>query len=110
MLRMIKHGEVLFYEVENIPESAKKIDVKESHYVVGESETHGNDHRIKYVEDLGELYMTPEDKVFISTIGTEIYCPNRTRHATIELPTGKWEVGHAKEYDYFSESLRKVRD
>ena len=108
MLRMIKHGEVLFFEVEEV--KGRKIEVKKDYYVVGESETHGNDHRIKYAEDLVELYMTEEDKLFIKTLGTKIYCPNKTRHDTINLPAGKWQVGHAQEYDYFTERKNRVRD
>ena len=62
------------------------------------------------VVDIVELSMTPDDKIFISTLGTQVYCPNKTRHDTIELPSGKWQVGHASEYDYFEEKLRRVRD
>lgn len=109
-MRTIFHGEVAFFEVKNIPKNAKSLEIKEDYYIVGESESHGNDHRISTVEDCVELYLTDEDKLFISTIGTEIYCPNRTRHATIELPAGKWEVGHAQEYDYFAQVKRQVRD
>jgi hypothetical protein len=108
MKRAIFHGEVSFFEVDSVPVGAVKKDINESFYVVGQSETHGNDHRVDVLE--GTEFFTEEDKLFLKTIGTEIYCPNRTRHATIELPAGTWEVGHASEYDYFSESLRAVRD
>ena len=85
-LRKLNHGEVIFFEVKEIPSDAKKIVVTNDYYVVGESETHGNDHRIKYVEDQVELMMTEDDKRFISTIGTEVYCPNQTRHDVMKLP------------------------
>lgn len=110
-LRKALHGEVIFKEVIELPNEAKIVKTNANYYVVGESETHGNDHRISCVEDIVELYMTEDDKLFIKNIGnTDVFCPNETRHATIELPAGVWEVGHAQEYDYFSESHRKVRD
>jgi hypothetical protein len=108
MKKVIYHGEVAFFEVDEVPANAKKLEVKESFYVVGESETLHNDHRVDVLE--GTDLFTEEDKVFLKTIGTEIYCPNRTRHATIELPAGTWQIGHAQEYDYFAETLRRVTD
>lgn len=108
MKKMILHGEVAFYEVTDIPNLAVKLNIKEGHYVVGESETHGNDHRI--VLDERTDVFTLEDQIFLKSIGTEIYCPNETRHDTIELPEGTWKVGHASEYDYFTEELNRVRD
>lgn len=108
MLRKINHGEVIFYEVKSIPKDVKKIEINAAHFVVGESETHGNDHRVSTIDT---SVFTKEDVIFLESIGkTEIYCPNETRHDRITLPAGKWQVGHAQEYDYFSESLRKVRD
>jgi len=110
MNRIIFHGEVFFREVKSIPK-AKKITVTDNFYIVGESETHGNDHRITYIEDQVELYMTDEDKLFIKNLGnTQVYCPNKTRHDTIILPEGMWEVGHAMEYDYYKDRLNKVID
>jgi len=106
--RVIFHGEVAFFEVDVIPVDAEKVDTKGKAFIVGESETHGNSHNV-LVNDLTKVF-AKEDIVFLETLGTEIYCPNIHRHDTIELPPGKWMVGHASEYDYFSESLKKVRD
>jgi len=106
--RLIFHGEVAFIEVHEIPSEAKKLDVKENHFVVGESETHGNDHRVTTIDT---SLFTKEDVLFLESIGkTEIFCPNKTRHDTITLPAGMWKIGHAQEYDYLNEELRRVRD
>ena len=108
MLRKINHGEVVFYEVESFPSNIKKINVKQDHFVVGESETHGNDHRVSTIDT---SVFTKDDVLFLESIGnTKIYCPNKTRHDTIELPDGKWRVGHAQEYDYFEENYKRVID
>ena len=106
--RVIFHGEVAFFEVENIPTEAKEVSINNNYFVVGESETHGNDHRIA-VDDRTNVFIVG-DQLFLKSIGTEIYCPNDYRHTTIDLPAGNWQIGHAVEADHLSESLRRVRD
>lgn len=109
MNRVIFHGEVAFFEVDGIPGEAKMVISKADHIVVGESETHGNDHRVS-VDDYTQFF-TADDVLFIKSIGqTKVYCPNETRHDTVVLPDGVWKVGHAEEYDYFTESRRRVAD
>ena len=105
------HGEVNFFQVDSIPTGAKKMEIKENFVVVGESETHGNDHRVavldkeavKFYERDGVLYM-------INAEATEVYCPKTDRHDTVEIPAGTWKIDKAKEYDYISEMTRNVRD
>ena len=107
----IIHGEVNFFQTAELPKGAKKVDVKENFFVVGESETHGNDHRVavldkeqvKFFERDGVLYM-------VNTEATKVYCPKSDRHDTVEIPAGTWEIDKAKEYDYISEMTRNVRD
>jgi hypothetical protein len=106
--QIILHGEVAFYEIDKIPDDADGIVVNDNYYVVGESETHGNDHRVDVFDT--KLF-TKDDILFLESIGTtKVYCPNKSRHDTITLPKGNWKIGHAQEYDYFTESLNRVRD
>lgn len=110
-LMQFTHGEVCFFETKNLPTDLKPVEVKDNFLIVGESETHGNDHRvavkdkekIKFWEKDGVLYME-------NLCETEIYCPNEGRHDTVVLPPSIWEIDKSKEYDYLTQELRNVAD
>ena len=102
------HGEVLFVEGE-IPSDAKKVIVKDNFYVVGESETHGNSHRVAVKEGV-ELFKKDGVLYIKNEVETEIFCPNKERHDTAELPIGEWPVGRAREFDYLNDAERVVID
>lgn len=109
MKKQITHGEVLFFETDKIPTDAKKIKCDKDFFVVGESETHGNDHRISICEDV-ELF--ERDGIFYikNNVPVKVYCPKEGRHDEVILEPSIWEVDKAKEYDYFEQELRNVRD
>lgn len=105
------HGEVNFFQVNELPKGLIPISIESDFVIVGESETHGNDHRVavldkekvKLYEKDGILYMQ-------NTIPVDVYCPNIDRHSTIELPPSIWEIDKSKEYDYLTQELRNVKD
>jgi hypothetical protein len=78
--------------------------------MIAESETIGNEHRIKakegvefYEDTRGVLYMK-------NTVPTEVYCLHTERHDTIILPEGIWQIDKAQEYDYLSSKIMNVYD
>ena len=100
--RMYLHGECIIKEVENLPEKLKERNDKGS-IMIAESETVGNEHRIKvkegvefFEDEKGILYMR-------NTVPTEVYCLHEQRHDTIEIPEGIWEIDKAVEYDYLTQ-------
>jgi hypothetical protein len=111
--KVIYHGEVIVKQLSKLPDiKLKSIKVKDDFYVVGESETHGNDHRVavldkpkvEFFEDAnGTLYMR-------NTVATEIYCPNAGKHTEITIEPGEWQFGHAQEYDYEKQMAIRVAD
>jgi hypothetical protein len=112
MLKHYTHGEVNFFETKELPKNLKKIEVKDNFYIVGESETHGNDHRVAvldkqqidfFEDENGTLYMR-------NLVETNVFCPNENRHDTITLQPGIWEIDKSMEYDYLEQELRQVRD
>ena len=112
MKRAVFHGEVALFEVKEIPKGLKRIEVKDDFFVIGESETHGNDHRVAvkdklqvrfYEDEHGTLYMENLCK-------TDVYCPNKTRHATTTIPETRWRIGHAQQVDHLTEQKERVRD
>ena len=103
------HGECIIKEVESLPENIQQREDKDS-IMIAESETVGNEHRIKVKEGVeffedtnGTLYMR-------NTAPTEVYCLHTARHDTIEIPEGIWEIDKAVEYDYLSQQVIEVRD
>ena len=107
--RMYLHGECMIAEIDALPEGLRQRDDKDS-IMIAESETVGNEHRIKVKEGVeffednnGVLYMK-------NTVPTEVYCLHEERHATIELPEGLWQIDKAKEYDYLNAKVVFVTD
>jgi len=107
--RMYLHGECMIAEIDALPEGLKHRDDKDS-IMIAESETVGNEHRIKVKEGVeffedahGILYMR-------NTVPTEVYCLHEERHDTIELPEGLWQIDKAKEYDYLNAKVVFVTD
>ena len=107
--RVYMHGECIIAEISNLPQNLKQREDKES-IMVAESETIGNEHRIKikegvefFEDDKGILYMR-------NTIPTEVYCLHANRHDTITLPESIWKIDKAVEYDYLTQKTIIVRD
>ena len=103
------HGECIIKEIENLPQNLKQRKEKVS-IMIAESETVGNEHRIKikdgvkfYEDKNGTLYMK-------NSSPTDIYCLHEQRHDTIEIPEGIWEINKAVEYDYFAHQIIEVRE
>lgn len=107
--RVYLHGECIIKEVETLPKNLSQREDKDS-IMIAESETVGNEHRIKVKEGVeffedknGVLYMR-------NTAPTEVYCVHTERHDTIEIPAGIWEIDKAVEYDYTTQEVRWVVD
>lgn len=108
-LREANHGEVIFREVTQIPASATNANAK-GYFVVGESETVGNDHRLEIKEDT-EVYLDEHGQIYIENKSdTNIYCPHEKRHDKMTLPSSYWKVVIAQEYDYIAQEKRNVTD
>lgn len=107
--RMYFHGECVIAEITKLPENLKAIKKKDS-IMIAESETVGNEHRIK-VKDGVEFFEDANGRLYLkNTVPTEVYCLHAERHDTIVLPEGFWEIDKAVEYDYLSATIINVRD
>lgn len=106
-MNKVLHGEVILVE-KSIPKGAKKVDCKDF-FIIGESETTGNDHRIA-IKDGVELY-EHEGTLFVkNTVGADIFCPNKERHTTRVLPPSEWEIKKANDFDFLADEERVVVD
>lgn len=112
MLRQIKHGEVIIREIKELPQNIKNVEVKNDYVIVGESETHGNDHRVAVKDRLQvEFYEDENGNLFMKNIApTTVYCPKREKHATVVIPDSTWEIKKMLEWDYANMQEREVID
>ena len=109
MKEVILHGECMVFRSE-IPAEAKRKEVKGGVLIVADSETTGNHHVVDSFEGVN-FFEDSGGTIFMqNTKPTKIRCVMTNRHDAIDLDPGTWEFGVQQEYDYFTESLRAVRD
>ena len=103
------HGECIIKEIETLPENLTKRKDVDS-IMIAESETVGNEHRIKVKEGV-EFFEDENGILYMKNIvPTDVYCLHTKRHDTIEIPQGIWEIDKAVEYDYLNQIERTVTD
>jgi hypothetical protein len=111
MRNVIKHGEVLLKSVDALPAQATAKQTTDSFVVVGESETHGNDHRIAVLDKTAHRFYEKDGVLyFVATAPSEIFCPNSEKHEAITIEPGTWVVDKAREMDWLSQEVRQVAD
>jgi hypothetical protein len=107
--KMYLHGECKIIQRNALPEGCLPKNVDLPFLIVADSETTGNHHVVEtgtgvnFFDQGGTIWMVNEKP-------TNVKCVHADRHDTIEIPSGTWEFGTQKEYDYFTEELRNVRD
>lgn len=107
--RVYLHGECIIAEINKLPQNLKQRDDKDS-IMVAESETIGNEHRIK-IKDGVEFFEDAKGILYMrNTVPTEVYCLHANRHDTITLPESIWKIDKAVEYDYLTQKTIIVRD
>ena len=109
MNKHISHGEVNLFSEAIIPIGATKLAAKNKRYIIGDSETVGNYHCVKEAEGI-ELYEKDGIIYLKNDVEATVFCPNESRHDTITLEPGVWEIEKANEFDHLKEETRKVQD
>lgn len=107
--KMYLHGECKIIQRQILPDDIVPKKVDGGYLIIGNSETTGNHHvveagsGIKFFDNGGSIWM-------VNKKSTNVRCVHENRHDKIEIPSGIWEFGTQKEYDYFSKELINVRD
>lgn len=115
MKRHISHGEVNLFEVDSIPETAKKIIPTEDQLVNGgfkiaNSETTGNHHFVR-INDQVEFFEDSDGTLYIRNLKpTTVECVDVSRHGTVKMPPTVWKRKISREVDHLTNSLRQVAD
>jgi len=107
------HGEVNFYQLKKgIPKNVKKIIPKKGYYKVADSEVTGNHHLVEDMDGVS-LYQHEENENLMymrNEKPAKVKCIIESRHDTIEIPAGNWEIEGSYEYDYLTEEVRIAKD
>jgi hypothetical protein len=112
MNTMFSHGEVNFFSISKLPKDLRRVEIKDNYYIVGESETHGNDHRVAVLDkDNIEFFRDKFEKLYLKAdVETRVYCPKEDRHDTIIIMPGIYEINKSLEIDPLTKKLREVAD
>lgn len=102
------HGEVVIFEINSLPKTAKRLE-KTGELILADSETTGNHHCVK-IDDNVEVFQKSEVFYIKNTKPVDVYCKLKDRHDTITLQPSIWEIDKAKEYDYITQEQRNVAD
>jgi hypothetical protein len=109
------HGEVIFLEIDGLPDGAKKIIpnssmITKGGLIVGQSETSGNHHCVEMVEGV-EFYERDGVLYMKNTKPTKAFCSlDRARHPDVELEPKVWKIKIQKEFDLLERVRRNVAD
>lgn len=107
---IVRHGEIILKQINEIPEKAKLIKTGKNH-IVGHSET-GHHHvlelntnALRVYELDNELYLDLGEKgnLVHKKTGSEIHTPH-------VITPGKFKVIVKQSYDYFAKAFTRVRD
>lgn len=98
MSTYLQTGDVLYFKIDSIPESAKKIKGNLIHQ--------GRDHH-HLIEGKFDLYSIGDDMFINVKAKSKLTHPE---HKTIEIPKGFYKKSIVVEYDHFLEESRQVID
>lgn len=109
----LQQGDVILKRVDGIPTGAKKVKVENGRIVVALGEATGHSHVIDMVpgveafEKDGILYLKADAPTTIKHVNPD---GSQAEHNPIEIGTGVWKRGIVREFDAFSEEVRRVQD
>ena len=103
-MNIYRHGDVLIRQIAELPQGAKS---EVTTAVLAEGEATGHHHRLTCTEAFAVMQGFDEKKYF------ELRAPatlTHEEHSALSIEPGAYESVMEREYDYFSEAMRKVVD
>jgi len=106
--KAIVHGECVLFS-SRLPAEAEQEQIESNYVVIANSEVTGNHHVVDLKPGVN-VYKKGSRRFIKNSVETTVRCAIADRHNDIKLSPGTWEIDFQQEYDYFSESMRNVRD
>lgn len=104
MTNQNQQGDVLLKRVNQVPDGAKKVARQNGRIVV----MHGEQGHTHAIDDVDAMFYEKDGKFYLEA--TKPVKLTHEEHHTQVVEPGIWEIGQVKEYDYFQEMERTVRD
>jgi hypothetical protein len=111
-MKQIQQGDVLFQQINKLPDGLKQVSPRNGRIVLAEGETTGHHHAITATKTksatLYELTNNGRTKLYLEVTSPVVV--EHEEHKAQTIPEGIYKVGQVLEYDYFAEQERLVRD
>ena len=99
-MKWYQHGDVTIKPVKSIPQDA----IKENHNVLMDGEVTGHKHQVIGKHNIftkeGILYLQADNQIIVK----------HEEHKSMTIPAGNYKINRVREYDFFEEEIRSVRD
>ena len=97
-------GDVLLQYISKLPEGCKEVPRIDGRIVV----MHGEGGHTHVITDVDAMFHEKDGKFYLE-VTAPVALVHEEHHTQIVEP-GIWEIGQVREYDYFQEMERTVRD
>lgn len=104
MNKQLQQGDVLFREIETMPNDVKEVERKDGRIVV----MHGEQGHVHAINDVDAMFFEKDGKFYLRN--TKKVTVTHEEHKQISVEPGIWEIGQVREKDWVSGMVRKVID
>lgn len=112
-MKNIQHGDVDIKPIQTLPKKLKKVEVKNSEFILAYGESTGHCHRLLgdfeiLQNETGNYFIQVKGDCKIEHYNTITKSP--AEHKPLPLEVGDYEVGREQDYSPFLEALTEVID
>lgn len=104
MTKQNQQGDVLLRRIDVLPQGAVEVKRKNGRIEV----MHGEQGHTHAIDDVNAMFYEKDGKFYLKV--EQPVALVHEEHHTQTIEPGIWEIGQVKEYDYFQELERTVRD
>ena len=103
-MKKLQQGDVIIRSIVKIPEGVNRVSKTARGFILAEGEATGHAH---VIEDDIEMY-EKEGVLFIKI--EKSVTVEHEEHKPIRLEKGNYEIGYVREYNFYKEDPRRVKD
>ena len=112
-MKNYRHGDISLHKINEIPQGAKKIELKDELYVLALGETSGHQHQLvgigfEVFEDEKGLYVKVNRPTELEHF--DVNTKQKAEHNTITIQPGIYIKRHEQSFNPFDEQIHKTID
>jgi len=106
--QQIQQGDVLFQRIRKLPENARPmiLNARTRSVALIEGETTGHAHRL---QDCQQVRLFHNEDCLFAHVAKSADVVHE-EHQTVQLPPGIWQIDQVREFDYLTQTDRRVVD